>query len=292
MSIRIDNITRGRFGNKILQYNTLLQIANKYNIDASCCNFHEDRYFKNILSSKPILKDKKKELLFCKKIIDEENLNFNNKYYTLDDPAYCLHNTFFQVTNKDPREFLQLKEEYKPKINNDYYYVGLHLRGGDIIKKDGNNGREIHEFNYYKNSINYVIENFKDKKIVFYICTDDKNFKSYLETVNYLKENNLDFKLGNIDSYIHDFGILSECDILINSSSTFCLCAGFLGKKDKFIIHSKNWINKNINHEKWNDNKNGKILDYRIIEFRHTFDNFWINVSKGENKFYKANILL
>jgi len=292
MSLRIDKITTGRFGNKILQYNSLIQIANKYNTEASCCNFNEAKYFKNIIDNKPIPKAKKKELLFCKNIIDGEILDFENKYYNIDDPACLIHNTFFQVTNKDPREFLELKEEYKPKFNNDYYHVGIHLRGGDIIKKDGNDGREIHEFNYYKDSINYVIEKFKDKKIIFYICTDDKNFESYLETINYLKKNNLEFKLGNINSYIHDFGILSECDILINSSSTFCLCAGFLGKKDKFIIHSKNWINKNINHTKWNNNENGKILDYSIIEFRHTFDNFWINISKGENKFYKVNIII
>ena len=31
MSVRIDKITRGRFGNKILQYNSLIQIANNNN---------------------------------------------------------------------------------------------------------------------------------------------------------------------------------------------------------------------------------------------------------------------
>ena len=37
MSIRIDKITKGRFGNKILQYNSLLQIANNNNVKTSCC---------------------------------------------------------------------------------------------------------------------------------------------------------------------------------------------------------------------------------------------------------------
>ena len=292
MSIRIDKITGGRFGNKILQYNSLMQIANNYNIEPSCCNFSEAKYFKNTASRKEIPVGKKKELLFCKKIIDGEILDFDNKYFTIDDPAYCLHNFFFQVTNKDPREFLQLREEYKPKFNKDYYYVGIHLRGGDIIKADGNNGREVHEFQYYKDSIDYVLEKYKEKKLIFCMCTDDLKFKTYILTLKYIKEKKLNFKLGNINSYIYDFGILSECDILINSSSTFCVCAGFLGKKDKFIIHSNNWINKNINHTKWNNNENGKILDYSIIEFRHTFDNFWINVSKEKNKFYKADALI
>ena len=32
MSIRIDKITRGRFGNKILQYNSLIQLGKKHNV--------------------------------------------------------------------------------------------------------------------------------------------------------------------------------------------------------------------------------------------------------------------
>ena len=291
MSIRIDNITRGRFGNKILQYNSLMQIANNYNVVPSCCNFSEAKYFKNIVSKKEIPKGKKKELLFCKKVIENEIIDFDNKYYTIDDPTYCLHNTFFHVTNKDPREFLELKEEYKPNFDHKFLHVGIHLRGGDIIKGDGNNGREIHEFQYYKDSINYVLENFKDRDKIFYLCTDDLKFKSYRLVLNYIKERKLSFKLGNINSYIHDFGILSECDILINSSSTFCVSAGFLGKKDKFIIHSKKWIDKNIKHERWNSNDKGKILDYTVTEFRRTFDNFWIKCLE-KNIFYKASILI
>ena len=32
--IRIDNITRGRWGNKIFQYNNLIQLAHKLNIES------------------------------------------------------------------------------------------------------------------------------------------------------------------------------------------------------------------------------------------------------------------
>ena len=84
--------------------------------------------------------------------------------------------------------------------------------------------------------------------------------------------------------------MLSECDILINSSSTFCVTAGFLGKKNKYIIHSKVWIEKNINHTNWNNNINSNLLDYSIRDFRKTFDNFWINIKN--NKFYYYNIII
>ena len=37
----------------------------------------------------------------------------------LDDPSYALHNTFYKVTQKDPRYFLELKDKFVPKLNND-----------------------------------------------------------------------------------------------------------------------------------------------------------------------------
>ena len=46
MSIIIDKITAGRFGNKILQYNSLVQIANNNNVKASCCNWEGNNFLK------------------------------------------------------------------------------------------------------------------------------------------------------------------------------------------------------------------------------------------------------
>ena len=293
MSIRIDNITRGRFGNKLLQYNSLCQLANNYNITASCCEWEDSKFFKNILNYKESKKEKK--LLFCKKIIENEKLYFEKYDYIIDDPAYCLHNVFLQTTHIDPRKFLELKDEFKINLNSDIIHIGIHLRGDDKINKDGN--REIHEFLYYKESIDYVLKNLvKNKNYIFYICTDDKNFNSFIQTVKYLDINNINYKLGiateNINNhYIYDWSLLSECDILINNSSTFCVTAGFLGKKNKYIIHSKKWIQKNIEYIDWNEKKNNKFVDYDSLkEWWKTFDDFWINIKN--NKYYYYNILL
>ena len=40
----------------------------------------------------------------------------------------------------------------------------------------------------------------------------------------------------SLPNHFIDFGTLSECDIIIASSSTFTVAAGFTGKKDKKII--------------------------------------------------------
>lgn len=297
MSIRIDIITKGRFGNKVLQYNSLVQIANNNNVEPSCCVWEGNKFFKNIVSH--IETNKEKKMLFCKSILENEKLYFQNFNYCIDDPAYCLHNIFYKVTNKDPRFFLELKDEFKPKLKNDILYIGIHFRGGDIISGDGNNGREIHGFEYYKNAIDYVVNNLINRDYLFILCTDDKKFPSFLKTINYLKENNYNFELGPATQdknshYIMDWSVLSECDILVNSSSTFCITAGFLGKKDKYIIHSNEWLNKNINHMPWNDKINIKSCIPNVInkDYWKYYDNFWIKTIDKDSLYYKCNKLI
>lgn len=290
MSIRIDNITRGRFGNKILQYNSLLQLATKYNIKPSCIWEGESKYFKNIVnfipkSNKPI------KLLFCKNIIEESKLDFGKYEYILDDPSYCIHNVFYNLTHTDPRNFLELKDKYKTNLSKDILHIGIHIRGGDILGADGNMGREIHPFEYYKKCIDDIIITFnKEKK--FYVCSDDINFNTFIKTVQYLKEKKYNYDIGPSTicntEHIYDFSLLIECDILINSSSTYCISAGFLGKKNKLIYHYNKWIQKNINHEKWNNKETCMVNGINIIDFRKTFDNFWIKLSNGGNSFYNA----
>lgn len=297
MSIRINKITTGRFGNKILQYNSLVQIANNNNIKASCCEWEGNKFFKNIVSH--VETKKVKKMLFCKLILDNENLDFQSFDYCIDDPAYCLHNVFYKITNKDPRCFLELKDEFKPKLKENILHIGIHFRGGDIIKDDGNNGREIHEFEYYKDSIDFVVNNLINKEYIFILCTDDNNLHSFTKTIDYLKEKNYNFMLGPAtqnknEHYIFDWAILSECNILINTSSTFCVTAGFLGRKNKYIIHSKKWIEKNKKHELWNSKGENimNILEHNIKtkDYWKYYDNFWIEVSKcNTNNYYYCN---
>ena len=296
--IRIEKLTRGRWGNKILHYNTLLQLSKTYNREPSCGDWSTDnqyywdgnQYFKEIvkfkLSMKPIKEIRWEDIL-------KEDFNLDSICdYKLDD--YSLHNVFFKVTKTDPREFLKLKDIYKPDLNKDYLHVGIHIRGGDIMGADGNFGREIHSPEYYINSIKLIEEEFKGKKIKYYVCTDDKNFDTYILVTNYLIDNDLDFEEGS-DSirnktikdsdkdFIYDFGLLSECDILINSSSTFCVCTGFLGKKNKKIIHSKEWLERNLQHTLWH--KNGDPEHVR--QWQLSFDQFWVDLFNGGNEYYK-----
>mgnify|MGYP006084791407 CR=1 FL=1 len=291
MVIRIDKITTGRFGNKILQYNTLVQLGKIYDVSCSFVQNNEiTNFFKNVMPYIPSKKPVK--LLTCKMILDNTKLDFNNYEYKIDDPACCLHNVFYKLTKEDPRNFLVLKDRYKVDLSIDRLNIGIHIRGGDVITTD--NGKEIHEFEYYKKSIEYVLKNYcENKKYMFYICTDDTNFKTYKQTYNYFLEKKIPLQVGSVVGnkfqYIKDWSILNNCNISINSSSTFCITAGYLNKKNPKIIHSEKWINRNINHLKWNDTGEKEFVygkGYKIKDFWKTFDNFWIDVSKNNDYYY------
>ncbi|HAI44954.1 MAG TPA: hypothetical protein DCM40_46195, partial [Maribacter sp.] len=213
-----------------------------------------------------------------------ENLKeLHNEFdLVLDDPAYMLHNVFYQITNQDPRNFLQINERYKRNLPQHKTNIGIHFRGTDILGADGNHGREIHKPQYYRDSIDTTESEFNNTK--YYLCTDDLSFESYRETIAYLEQKQCSYEIGNINNHLVDFSTLAECDVLIASSSTFVVCAGFLGKKDKKIIHSQEWVEKNINHEPWHHKPDPE----NVRKQQKSFDNFWIEASKSQNKFYKV----
>jgi hypothetical protein len=279
--IRINNITRGRFGNRILQYNSLMQIARLSDTEASCSKWEGQDFFKDLVVDKS--STNQQFPLSWKDVLNSDITSLpQDRDFHIDDPAYCLHNVFYKLTKSDAREFLKIKDIYRKNLPQEKVNVGIHFRGTDILGADGNHGREIHYPKYYADSIELVEGDFENTH--YYLCTDDLTFNSFIETLQFLKDKNLNFSLGNDSDYLGDFATLSECDILISSSSTFVVSAGFIGKEDKKIIHSKDWINKNLNHEHWHKTPDTQNVRQQQI----SFDNFWVDLYNGGNEFYKS----
>tara|TARA_R100001082_G_C4364216_1_gene160991 strand:+ start:1634 stop:2476 length:843 start_codon:yes stop_codon:yes gene_type:complete len=275
--IRIDEITRGRFGNRILQYNTLMQLSFTTNNDASCVRWEGHDIFSNLVNRKSGGNSEKSSIIWSDLL---EDLHLDS------DKDYCIcpnsiHNVFWKVTKTDPRKFIQINDKYKRNLPEDKTNVGIHIRGDDILGRDGNNGREIHSPEYYRTAINTVEDEFDNT--FYYVCTDDKSFESYVRTVEYLKERGLNFELGSPDHF-KDFSTLTECDVLIASSSTFVVCAGFVGKNDKKIIHSLEWIEKNLNHTPWHLTEDPE----HVRKWQLSYDNFWTDLYKGGNEYYNV----
>ena len=281
MSIRINKITRGRFGNKIFQYNNLVQMANNLKVEPSCVQWEGNEFFKNIVSYKK--PNKNQRLLYWNEILDKnmEELKelLKDNDLVLDDPSYALHNTFYKLTKKDPRCYMELKDKYKVKFPENHTIVGIHIRGKDILGRDGQGGREIHTPSYYKKAIDYLLDNTENKingkEYFFVICTDDPCFDSVNETILYLNKkgcpNNVGPNFGT-SNYIQDFSVLCYSDILINSSSTFCLAAVFIGKSDKKVIQSKDWMDRVVR----GDFSNKEYKKYIEEQKDKSTDNSWL----------------
>ena len=279
---KIDTFTRGRFGNRILQYNNMMQLANIHKTEASTTNWEGSDLFINLVTS---VVNEKEDIILRRSDILKENYGVVDldKNYVISSDTFetPLHNTFFHVTKTDPAQFFEIREEYQRELPTDVVNVGIHLRGGDNLKRS--EGREIHSSTYYREAIKMVLDEFGEN-VKFYIGTDDRNFNNYLDTVSYLKNKNLNYDLGNDNPFI-DFYTLSECDVIVCCSSTFTICASFIGKKNKKIIHSMEWIQKSLDHTLWHPSRE-KEEDH-VREWQLSFDQFWIDLYNGGNEFYK-----
>ncbi len=253
--IVINELHGGRFGNKLLHYNNLVQIAKSINVEWDSVPYTE--YSSLELSN----------TFNSNQLLDLTSIDSKTNFSSLN-PSFdyalkpCLGELFFKFTSPT-------RGIFKPKsnsLNNDLINIGIHFRGGDFHTW---NSESILSTEYYIESIKYLHKP-NNKYILF---TDDLHLKSYTDVQKYLNDNRYDFELGIATfgdyHFINDFFQLCDCDYIISSPSTFAICAGFMGK-EKEIIHSKKWVESRVA-------KN---------------DEFWVGVAKGGNNNYKVKNLI
>ena len=269
----IDKQTRGRHGNKVFHFNTLMQLSEL--IGQDCSTDHWDSYemfeqtckLNESTNGTEIPPD---HLIY--KSHDELKELYSNGDWKLN--TYSLCGPFFRLSLRDPRDFIKLKS--KPTLLSDGVKVGIHIRGGDTRGADGMNCREIHPPEYYINAINFVIDEF-DGDVTFYLCTDDPdpNFSSYEKTLSYLISIKASFYHEPTNYYMKDFSILTECDVLISGSSTFATAAGMIGKHKK-IIHSKEFVEQfKDEDQKWYSNFGNGMFFYDLNHKKSDYYNLW-----------------
>lgn len=224
------------FGNRVLYYYNLRQEAHNLSCEFLCVPWDGHQYFQGDMlgTHEPAQGEKFQHLRFC------------------------LGEKFFNYNKLSTRDIFKLK--VSPVIKDKT--CAIHFRGTDFHKWNPNS---ILDCQYYLNGI----EETKSDVDTYVLFTDDHSLESYSEVEKYLKENNLNFFLGKNTSdrrnYISDFSIMTECDYIISSPSTFCISAGFVGKKKK-IIHSKKWVEQRVEAD----------------------DKFWMGLQAGGNENYAA----
>lgn len=272
--IIIDKQTRGRHGNKVFHFNTLMQLSNTLNQECSTDNWDGYEFFEETckLNSKMTGDE-----IPPKDLIYNTETELLDKYSTGDWKlnTYSLCGPFFRITKKDPREFLKLREVVDLD-HNDQVSVGIHIRGGDTRGADGMDCKEIHPPEYYINAIDFVLKEYNNH-VVFYLCTDDPdpNFPSYRDTLNYIISKNVPLYHDPSNHYMKDFSILTECDVLISGSSTFATAAGIMGKHKK-IIHSKDFVEQfKDKDQEWYSSFGNGMFFYDLNHIKSDYYGLW-----------------
>ena len=173
----------------------------------------------------------------------------------------ALGEQFFHYSDLSTREIFKLID--KPLVESNT--CAIHFRGTDFHSWNPN---AILDYEYYSNSVDQI----KDSIVAFRLFTDDNNLESYKKIKNKLDNEGLIYTEGqnthDRQYYIEDFASMTECDHIISSPSTFCICAGFIGNVKK-IIHCKKWVmdRSEKNDKFWIDLLNGGNNNYSVWRF-------------------------
>ncbi len=220
------------FGNRVLYYFNLRQFAHEENLRFHCQQWFGQQVFDGDLNGHALIKNAK-----------------------ILDP--CLGEHFFTYNSLQSRDVFRLKTIPSVPSNT----CAIHFRGTDFFQW---NPAAVLNTDYYINAITEI----KDRVDRFVLFTDDLLLPSYGSVVNFLQDQNLNVFLGentnNRLRFMSDFSLMTECDWIISSPSTFCICAGFIGKH-KNIIHSETWIKSRTDVN----------------------DKFWVGLNAGGNTSYK-----
>lgn len=270
--IIIDKQTRGRHGNKIFHFNTLIQLSKI--TGQACLTDHWDGYehFYETCQTINWVAGTIPEIPFSDPIYDTHE-KLSKKY---SDGNWKLHTLslcgpFFRITTTDPREFIELKN--RPKLEEES--VGIHIRGGDTRGADGMNCREIHPSSYYIKAIDLILEEVDNPR--FYLCTDDPDprYETYAGTLKHLLDRGVNLVHDTSNNYMQDFAILSECEYLISGSSTFSLAAGIIGKHKK-MIHSKDFVKQfKEEDQKWYSSFGNGMFFHDMNHMNSKYYNVW-----------------
>ena len=268
----INKISAGRMGNRLFHYHFLRQLSAKTGIGYFNIEFPDSKYFEELNTHKRPFSLFKKQIKIGVKEIRElapndliDLVGEKNKLgFDIIFKPPILGEVFFDYLFYPPSDFIKIKKEYQKKFDfsvQNKIIIGLHFRGTDF--EAWNSSASLKPV-YYQTAIKNCLVEFNNQKIIFVLFTDDLQFKTYLETINFLKINNLEFHVSNnLNLPICDFYQISQCDVVVSSPSTFAILAASLGKSKK-VIHSKDWL-------EYSSSKN---------------DKFWVDLINSGSPYY------
>ncbi|MEH1842036.1 MAG: alpha-1,2-fucosyltransferase [Nostoc sp.] len=113
--------------------------------------------------------------------------------------------------------------------------IGVHIRHGDYQQHQ--NGRYFYLVEDYLKVMESAKMLFPNKKVTFFICSNQKQNDEYFQHLSYAYGNN---------HIIEDMYSLAECDYIIGPPSSYTMWASFYGKRPLYMIRD---VNKTLDIE-------------------------------------------
>lgn len=256
-------------GNRLFNYNFLMQIAHKTLIDPIIPTAIDQHYFKsNYITYRNLnfltIFSKKVEQIDFAKLTPRERIekiiSLSKLTNEITFSGNFLGSYFFDHLYIDPKQIFQL-----PALESVFFvrhpYAALHFRGKDFHDWDQN---AVLNYRYYIHSIEKCLNLGIDS---FRLVTDDLTLDSLKTIKSYLEQRKISFEIINNDERV-DFSILARADIVVISPSTFCIWATILGKSRRLIL-PEDWLDYSItrNDKFWIDlvNKKQDLLKIEAI---------------------------
>jgi len=265
-------ILKAQLGNQLFQIMNIISLSKEYNVDYKiCCNENEKTiyeekktYFNDfyINLKDKVIKIKKSELE--NKL--NENISYNESKFEYNNiilnklekdiyiQGFFQSYKYFQKNNDLLYDILQIKNR-QIELKSKYSYIfnkkniAIHFRFGDYMYLQ--NMHPIQTIKYYLNSINKLIEilqnnndNILNYNILFFCAECDNNIvNKYIDRLNNICNNKLNFiKINDSICEWEQILMISLCDNIIISNSTFSWWGGYISDKDKIIIYPKKWF--------------------------------------------------
>ena len=242
----------GRFANQIFQYAFLKIYAQEHNLRVETPSWIGQTIFghNDSLSTKslPLFQERTNNIQDA--IIPNTDRVFKNVdfwgYFQYNTKYYAPYKEYFRSLYKPVPEIQAKMEQGLQKLrNNGKTVVGIHLRRGDYGYQDF----FIAPTQWYLEWLNNIWSTL-DKPILFIASDEIDKVKQDFNQYNPVIVSDLDCKIPEADFY-PDFYLLSKCDILAISNSSFSFAASMLNEQGKLFMRPHLPSKKLISFDPW-----------------------------------------
>lgn len=250
---------KGRFGNQIFQYGFLKIYAKVFNMRVETPKWIGQYLFgvkdPPITKKLPVIYEEKQSNLqnvFRESKPRYKNVNFYG-YYQFNTSNFAPYKDYFQSLFIPTHQINSQMEKGRSKLlSKGKTLVGLHIRRGDYSKYKNSNRKKVFFIaptSWYKNWLSSIWANLDNP--VLFIASDEidaviPDFSEY----NPVTSKDL-FDSFPKAAFFPDFYLLTQCDIMAISNSTFSFTASMLNKRAGLFLRPDIDAEKLISYDPW-----------------------------------------